>query len=430
MSVQRNTALRRICFTANNYGDGALAALKKIDYVRYACVGKEVGESGTPHLQGMATFTKPVKFNTIRKDFTAATGSRNCHIAQMIGSPEQASKYCKKDGDFVEWGDVPNPGKRNDLRDAVAEIQAGKTINDLSDDVNHGTVIVKYHKGLTFLSNELQKKLPLRKKLVVWIHGETGIGKTRKAMDFAAASKGWWISNESLKWFDGYSGQQVAIFDDLRYKHCSFSFLLRLLDRYELSVPIKGGFARWNPGVIFVTAPKTPREMFQTEWREEEDLRQIERRCTAIVKLPEDQPSVFWTVIANHIKADLALSQLEPANIVPTHGPIVTYHPLAADRVIRPIPPSSASPIAIATAETLIISDDEMEESQPCMDLTAAAEELKDLDKEPDDFPQLDLSIDSDVERAINAPQYQLFADATQWCYICRSSPCSCFDDL
>lgn len=427
MATQRNSLERRICFTANNYGDGAIAALKKIGYLRYACVGKEVGDSGTPHLQGMCTFTKQVRFNTIRKDFKKALGFLP-HIERMLGTPEQAATYCKKDGDYEEWGDVPNPGKRNDLKEAVAELQSGKSISDLINDPNHGTVVVKYHKGLTFLSNELNKLKLARKKAVVWIHGPTGIGKTRKAMELAeTAPGGWWISGSDLKWFDGYAHQQVVIFDDLRYNHASFSFLLRLLDRYELQVPIKGGFSRWNPGVIFITSPQSPREMFTTEWRnsESEDLRQLERRCTAILELPTDQHSLIWPMLKNHIEQDPTLVSAEnvptPTIIVPVTPPenSVDLTQVQPQAIVPPVPVQVAQ-------EVLEISDEE-----PCMELPPLEDSacitpslLSDsLDLSMDDF-SVDLNEDDWATHFLRNKK------ASEWCYHCRSQPCCCYSHI
>lgn len=36
--------------------------------------------------------------------------------------------------------------------------------------------------------------------------------------------------------------------------------LLRILDRYEIRVPIKGSHAWWNPVLIFITCPRLPSE--------------------------------------------------------------------------------------------------------------------------------------------------------------------------
>lgn len=54
-------------------------------------------------------------------------------------------------------------------------------------------------------------------------------------------------------WFDGYLGESVAVFDDFRPWWCRFDYLLALLDRYPIRVPVKGGFVNWIPEIIIIT---------------------------------------------------------------------------------------------------------------------------------------------------------------------------------
>lgn len=123
----------------------------------------------------------------------------------------------------------------------------------------------------------------------VWITGPTGVGKTRASVLFSEKIVGneeYWISNGTLKWFDGYIGQQVAILDDFRTQDCKFNQLLRLLDRYPYRTEVKGGFQDWIPKMILITAPRGPREMWSL--RRDEDLRQLERRIHHHLEFNED----------------------------------------------------------------------------------------------------------------------------------------------
>jgi len=183
-------------------------------------------------------------------------------------------------------------GKRNDIHKAVQTIKNNNNIQKLlQEDEDFTTVFVKYSKGLTLVSDAVRKHRATP-PTVFWIHGETGTGKTRRAVEFAESiGEPFWISNGTLQWFDGYSGQSVAILDDFRTGHCQFSFLLRLLDRYPFSVPYKGGFAKWNPDYIIITAPSEPRVLFNL--KTEENMRQLERRITHLVPSDIDGPSLF-----------------------------------------------------------------------------------------------------------------------------------------
>lgn len=90
------------CFTLNNYDDDDIARLEQAgDSVSYLCFGKEVGDSGTPHLQGTVVFKKKVRFSGVK----SVVGDR-AHV-EVCRRLSESIDYCKKDGDFTEIGTVP-----------------------------------------------------------------------------------------------------------------------------------------------------------------------------------------------------------------------------------------------------------------------------------------------------------------------------------
>jgi len=68
----------------------------------------------------------------------------------------------------------------------------------------------------------------------------------------------------------------------------AFNWLLRILDRYAVRAPIKGGFTWWNPKHIFITCPRLPCEEFVRHSEGGnvvyEDIEQINRRCDEILQ--------------------------------------------------------------------------------------------------------------------------------------------------
>ena len=102
---QGNTKLARIrtrrwVFTLNNYSESEYenmieyAVSKSQDF----CIGKEIGETGTPHLQGYIEFKGQISLKTL-KDLNG-----RAHWEKARGNKVENWKYCSKDGDYkASW---------------------------------------------------------------------------------------------------------------------------------------------------------------------------------------------------------------------------------------------------------------------------------------------------------------------------------------
>ena len=108
---------RNWCFTLNNYSDEQYAIITKPnDSIKYMIVGKEIAETGTPHLQGYVMFKNAVRFSTMTSWLPGA------HFEVAKGSPEHNYDYCSKEGNFEEFGIRPDPEAR--LRGMQSDIEA------------------------------------------------------------------------------------------------------------------------------------------------------------------------------------------------------------------------------------------------------------------------------------------------------------------
>lgn len=106
---------RRWVFTWNNYTaedeQRLIEHFEHGDPFRYAVFGREVGDSGTPHLQGFFICTSPKRRNWLTTRFF-----NGCWIEPALGPSDKASEYCTKSGDYEEFGELPSEqGKRTDV---------------------------------------------------------------------------------------------------------------------------------------------------------------------------------------------------------------------------------------------------------------------------------------------------------------------------
>lgn len=100
----RGSPRKHWCFTLNNPAAGDDGGLWLPPY-EYAVLGNEVGESGTPHIQGYVVFKKKLRLTQIKKHSVQA-GRAHWEVQSPYSTPGQAADYCKKDGDFKEFGEL------------------------------------------------------------------------------------------------------------------------------------------------------------------------------------------------------------------------------------------------------------------------------------------------------------------------------------
>lgn len=228
--------------------------------INYLLVCQELHADGGLHLHAFIQLKMSINLKDMtRFDFKLGEIVYHCEIEEAT-SVKNWINYVKKDGNWIDWGTNPLTGAkltRKELNELVLH-------EDLVKLVDNGTINVKDLPRWN-CAKESYKMLHATKRrinlIVKWYYGSTGTGKTRKAED--EGGEDCWRSGKDLQWFDGYNGQKTAILDDLRSSSCDWGYLLRILDIYPLSVPIKGGFAKWCPEVIIITAPCLPEEMFK-----------------------------------------------------------------------------------------------------------------------------------------------------------------------
>lgn len=260
---------RNVCFTVNNYTEDERLGILNNERWSYVCCGKEVGEGGTPHLQGYGELKKRTRYNTVH---TAIFGGR-AHCEERRGKQEAAIGYTQKDGDFEERGERRAQGDRGDLdRVRVAAIDGGMRMVVRWGNLQQIKVAEKF---LEY--NEQHRDW---KPEVWWIWGETGVGKSRRAREICGDDV--YVKNTGSKWWSGYDAHEDVIIDDFRREWWTFEYLLALLDRYEMQIEVKGSQRQFLARRIIITCPWAPQHYFRGGF---EDEAQLLRRIDHIVEI-------------------------------------------------------------------------------------------------------------------------------------------------
>ena len=263
---------RDYCFTINNYTDDQLEFLRTYK-CQYIVIGKEIAPTTkTPHIQGYVYFKNPRSFEAVRKELW------NNHIEATKGTPQEASEYCKEDGDYEEYGVCPHQGKRTDI-DAVRDtLKSGAGMRGV---VAKATNLQQIKIAEQILKYEEPKRSWV--PIVYWYYGNTGTGKSKRAHEIFENKDYFRKTGNSGKWWEGYDAHENVIIDDVKWNTFEYKNWLDLLDRYETRVECKGGSRQFLARNIIITSSISPKEMFQDQ---DQNGAEILRRITDIVYFP------------------------------------------------------------------------------------------------------------------------------------------------
>lgn len=148
---------KRWCFTLNNFKEEDLDRLRSTTEA-YMCWQQEIGESGTPHLQGYVTLKVKKRMSYLK----TLIGER-AHLEPAKGTPKQAREYCKKPdtavpNTFEELGTLEtNQGKRSDIETFKDAVKDGLLCKKRARE-EHSEIFAKYPR---FCIEYLRDQTPL-----------------------------------------------------------------------------------------------------------------------------------------------------------------------------------------------------------------------------------------------------------------------------
>lgn len=214
------------------------------------------------HVHVALTFDKPKRLNAVAKMLG------NAHTEVMRGTKEEAADYIAKRGKYVEKDEVvlrsfgkesaitDNSGQRIDLvaikQDILAGIINASNIHKVALERGCTAAQVDEIKRIyrqVLLANAPQGTRPVK---VVYVEGCTGSGKTHGAYERYKDIFRVSVDDSNSFPFNEYMGQRVLLLDELRPGIFKPAYLFQILDKYPLTVNVKGGAfpALWNTIVI------------------------------------------------------------------------------------------------------------------------------------------------------------------------------------
>ena len=263
---------RAWCFTLNNPSDEDTASLptqasSKWPHVHQCVYQLESGANGTPHYQGYVRFTLQKTLNVVRGYLPRA------HWAQARGNAQQNYEYCTKEegrlGEPVVVGEFG--GRAGNDGERGAHLKRGELVTVVQNNPNISVDEIIDLGGLDVLANNPNILGVLRGYLcaddrtsgvtVELFHGPSGTGKSRLAAHeypsaYRKAAGDWWCH---------YQGEPTVILDDFDSDFMPIGQFLRVCDRYNTYVQVKGGNVKLVATKFIITSNLLPHEWYPRE---------------------------------------------------------------------------------------------------------------------------------------------------------------------
>lgn len=280
---------RRFTFTINNYTDNIIKHLDNDQFrtkykITYLLYGNEIGEQGTPHLQGYVELKNGTTISALQKGYFSGIGAA---IFVAKGNAQQNYEYCTKGGMFTEYGKFTKQGERNDLNKIKDEIIDGAKVDDIVMD----RPMVYHQYGRTLHKIEdlvMRKKYRTEMTKCIWYWGKTGTGKSHSAfLGFTPDTH--YVHNLNEQWWDGYTQQDIVVFNEFRGQ-IKYNELLDFIDKWPKTVKRRNREPiPFISKLIIITCPMRPQELYGGDQLDNIDqlLRRIE-----IIELTEKHQEI------------------------------------------------------------------------------------------------------------------------------------------
>lgn len=201
-------------------------------------------------------------------------------IAKTYGKDEDMFNYGQKDNTavpgtrFVYGALSKGQGERTDLKQIKDDIMDGKELDDII--LENPMMYHKYGRTMERVETiRLKKNKRTEMTRGLWLHGKTGVGKSKLAFTYDENAYTW---VNGCKFQCGYKQQETVIINEFRGE-MTLAELLNMVDRNTFMVERKGKEAiPFTSKLVIITSSKSPREVYQHAFSVSESYEQIKRR--------------------------------------------------------------------------------------------------------------------------------------------------------
>lgn len=288
--------------TLNNYTEPELAKVITFadECCKYAVIGKEVGKTGTPHLQC---------YFQMKTSYLGQTLKNKTSTRMWVGianAPKKSREYCMKEGDYMEFGtfDDTAAAKAKGQARGAAKGNAASTAQwhalskDIFDGATEKEIIKKYphlyykHSAGVARGVTVVNAIPKRDwKTCLHVYtGRPGCGKTTEAKKLCGDDYFEYSSPNKI-WWTGYDGTQSVLFDDFHGNY-PFDEFKKLTDKYQHKVPVHNGMMNFASKLMVVTSNKLPSEWWKEEVLGSHGMSALYRRIN-VLKIWSDAEEKF-----------------------------------------------------------------------------------------------------------------------------------------
>lgn len=217
--------------------------------------------TGRLHLHGYVECQRPTRLAALKRILDAP--SLNGQARR--GTPDQAVVYVTKEETRVagpwEHGIRSTQGQRVDLDALRQDVLDGHSLQRVAND--HFGTFIRYHRGVQAFRGLVcgRRNWPT---VPVVLFGGTGTGKSSAARSMAPDA--YWVppASGTGQWWCHYDSEPDLIYDEF-YGQLPYALLLRVLDRYPLQLPTKGGSVQFVGRRMIFTSNKAPWHWYKAD---------------------------------------------------------------------------------------------------------------------------------------------------------------------